>query len=147
MFLGEYKHSIDEKSRLTVPARYRLLLAEGGYITQGFDHNLMVLRAPTFEAMTRRLTQMSFTNSSVRELSRVLFSRAERVEPDSSGRILIPQFLRERVNLDGEVMVVGAGSYFEIWAPDLWSKQIDHLQKAQDNAQYFADLDLFANES
>jgi MraZ protein len=107
----------------------------------------MVLRTPTFEAMSRRVNQMSFTNASVRELSRVLFSRAERVEPDGSGRILIPQFLRERVNLDGEALVVGAGNYFEIWSPDLWNKQIDHLQKSQDNAQYFAGLDLFAAEN
>lgn len=147
MFLGEYTHSIDEKGRLTVPARYRQLLAEGGYITQGFDHNLMVLRTPTFEAMVRRLTQMSFTNSSVRELSRVLFSRAEKIEPDGSGRILIPQFLREEVKLAGDVNVVGAGNYFEIWSPELWNGQKTHLNKAQDNAQYFANLDLFANES
>ncbi len=147
MFLGEYTHSIDEKGRLTVPARYRQLLAEGGYITQGFDHNLMVLRTPTFEAMVHRLDQMSLTNSSARELRRVLFSQAERIEPDGSGRILIPQFLRQKVNLDSSAMVVGAGSYFEIWALDMWSKQMDHLQKTQENAQYFADLDLFANES
>jgi MraZ protein len=146
MFLGEYKHSVDDKGRLTVPARYRQLLAEGGYITQGFDHNLMVLRAPAFEAMSKRLTQMSFTNPSVRELSRVLFSRAEKIEPDGSGRILIPQFLRERVNLDGDALVVGAGNYFEIWSPEHWTKQVDHLQKSQDNAQYFAGLDLFAAE-
>ncbi|MGH2583247.1 MAG: division/cell wall cluster transcriptional repressor MraZ [Anaerolineales bacterium] len=147
MFLGEYRHSIDDKSRLTVPARYRQLLAEGGYITQGFDHNLMVLRTQTFEAMIRRLNQMSFTNAHVRELSRLLFGRAERVEPDGSGRILIPQFLREKVNLDGEVTVIGAGNYFEIWQPELWAKQNETLNKAQDNAQYFADLDLFAAES
>lgn len=146
MFLGEYKHSVDDKGRLTVPARYRQLLAEGGYITQGFDNNLMVLRAPAFEAMSKRLTQMSFTNPNVRELSRVLFSRAEKIEPDGSGRILIPQFLRERVNLDGDALVVGAGNYFEIWSPEQWTKQVDHLQKSQDNAQYFAGLDLFAAE-
>ncbi|MEX1071232.1 MAG: division/cell wall cluster transcriptional repressor MraZ [Anaerolineales bacterium] len=146
MFLGEYKHSIDDKGRLTVPARYRQLLAEGGYVTQGFDHNLMVLRAPAFEAMSKRLTQMSFTQPNVRELSRVLFSRAERIEPDGSGRILIPQFLRERVNLDGDALVVGAGNYFEIWAPEHWNAQVDYLQKSQDNAQYFAGLDLFAAE-
>ena len=147
MFLGEYHHSIDDKNRLTVPARYRQLLAEGGYITQGFDHNLMVLRLPTFEAMTRRLNQMSFTNTRVRELNRMLFGRAERVEPDGSGRILIPQFLREKYNLNSEVMVIGVGNYFEIWHPERWAQQNETLNKAQDNAQYFADLDLFAAES
>lgn len=146
MFLGEYQHAIDEKGRLTVPARYRQLLAEGGYITQGFDRNLMVLRVPAFEQMSRKVNQMSLTNPSARELRRLLFSQAQLVEPDKSGRILIPQFLREEAGLDSEVMVVGVGNYFEIWPTTTWHKQMDNLRKAQDNAAYFAELDLFADE-
>ena len=146
MFLGEYSHSIDEKGRLTIPARYRQLLAQGAYITQGFDHNLMVLRPATFDSMKKKVSEMSFTKPQVRELNRFLFSRAELIEPDGSGRILIPQFLRDWIKLDGEAMVVGAGSYFEIWPPAIWKKQIEHTQESKDNAGYFADLDLFANE-
>lgn len=147
MFLGEYQHAIDKKGRLTVPARYRQLLAEGAYITQGFDRNLMVLRIAAFEAMTGKVNQMSLTNSGARKLRRVLFSRAERIEPDKSGRILIPSFLREEIGLDGEVMVVGVGNYFEIWSPATWQTQMKHLREAQNNAEYFAELDLFADES
>ena len=147
MFLGEYQHAIDKKGRLTVPARYRQLLAEGAYITQGFDRNLMVLRIAAFEAMTGKVNQMSLTNSGARKLRRVLFSRAERIEPDKSGRILIPSFLREAIGLDGEVMVVGVGNYFEIWSPATWQTQMKHLREAQNNAEYFAELDLFADES
>jgi len=147
MFLGEYQHSIDKKGRLTVPARYRQLLAEGGIITQGFDRNLMVLRIAAFEAMSAKVNQMSLTNSSVRELRRVLFSRAERIEPDKSGRILLPSFLRQELSLDGEVMVVGVGAYFEIWSPSTWQRQMKQLQEAQENAEYFAELDLFTDES
>jgi MraZ protein len=147
MFLGEYLHSTDKKGRLTVPSRYRQLLAEGGYITQGFDRNLMVLRVAAFESMSAKVNQMSITNSSARELRRILFSRAERVEPDKSGRILIPSFLREEIGLDGEVMVVGVGTYFEIWSPATWQRQMKHLRDTQNNAGYFAELDLFAEES
>ena len=147
MFLGEYQHSIDKKGRLTVPARYRQLLEEGGIITQGFDRNLMVLRIAAFEAMSAKVNQMSLTNSSVRELRRVLFSRAERIEPDKSGRILLPSFLRQELSLDGEVMVVGVGAYFEIWSPSTWQRQMKQLQEAQENAEYFAELDLFTDES
>lgn len=147
MFLGEYSHSIDEKGRLTVPARYRQLLAQGAYITAGFDHNLMVLLPATFDAMKKKVAQMSFTNPHVRELNRFLFSNAELVEPDGSGRILVPQFLRDEIQLNGEVRVVGAGSYFEIWSLERWKTQLEQAHKTQDNAQYFADLDLFANET
>jgi MraZ protein len=147
MFLGEYSHAIDEKGRLTVPARYRQLLAEGGYITRGFDHNLMVLRIASFEEMSRKVNQMSLTNPNTRELRRVLFAQAQFVQPDKSGRILIPQFLREQMGLDGDVQVVGMGAYFEIWTQDAWQKQIAKLREAQDNASYFAELDLFADEA
>jgi len=147
MFLGEYQHSLDKKGRLTVPARYRQLLAEGGYITQGFDRNLMVLRIAAFESMSAKVNQMSLTKSSARELRRVLFSRAERIEPDKNGRILLPSFLRQEIGLDGEVMVVGVGNYFEIWSPSTWQKQMKRLREAQDNAEYFAELDLFTDES
>lgn len=147
MFLGEYRHAIDEKGRITIPARYRQLLAEGAYITQGFDRNLMVLRIAAFENMSRKVNEMSLTHPGARELRRVLFSQAERVEPDKSGRILIPQFLRQEVGLDGEATVVGVGTYFEIWSAANWEKQKRHLAQAQDNAAYFSELDLFADES
>lgn len=147
MFLGEYQHAIDKKGRLTIPARYRQLLAEGAYITQGFDRNLMVLRIAAFEAMSGKVNQMSLTNSSARELRRILFSKAERVEPDKSGRILIPAFLRQEIGLDGEVMVVGVGNYFEIWSSASWQTQMKQLREAQNNAEYFAELELFADES
>jgi MraZ protein len=147
MFFGEYTHSIDEKGRLTVPVRYRQLLAEGGYITQGFDQNLMVLRTPTFENMVRNVTQQSLTHSNVRELGRALFSLAERIEPDGSGRILIPQFLRDELKLAVEVSVVGTGNYFEIWAPALWGAQKEKLRNARNDSDHFAGLNLFANEA
>lgn len=142
MFLGEYRHTLDDKGRLTVPARYRQLLAEGGYITQGFDRNLMVLREHSFEAMAERLNRQNITDSSVRELRRVLFSQAELVQPDKSGRILVPQIMRERHGLDGELVIVGGGTYFEIWTPQRWAAQSEHLDEASDNANYFDKLEL-----
>jgi MraZ protein len=62
MFLGEYRHSIDNKDRLTVPARYRDLLDDGAYILRGFDRNLMVLTTKAFESISHRLDQMSLTD-------------------------------------------------------------------------------------
>lgn len=147
MFLGEYRHSVDPKGRLTLPARYRQLLENGGYITQGLDRNLMVWQKESFEKLARQISQQSITDSNVREFSRLFFGDAERVEWDGSGRILLPQFLRERHQLDGEVIIKGSGDYFEIWQPNQWAKQMANLEKAQDNAQYFAKLNLFTNES
>ena len=142
MFLGRYNHTIDEKGRLTIPARFRELLENGAYVTQGFDRNLMVLTAPSFEQIYSRVNQMSMTDPTARQLKRLIFSAAERCEIDRAGRMLLPQFLREAVQLNGEAMIVGAGDYFEIWSPDLWAQQNELLQDAEANAQRFAALDL-----
>ena len=142
MFLGQYRHTIDDKGRLTVPARFRDLLVNGAYITQGFEQNLMVLTSLGFEAITRRVNLNSITDPTARDLRRLLFSTAAQVEPDSNGRILIPQFLRERNQLDGEAVLVGVGDYFEIWTPEHWDNRLEVLMDTEANAQRFIGLDL-----
>jgi len=143
MFLGQYQHNLDDKGRLTIPARYRdLLAADGAYVLQGFDNNLMVLTAPTFEAISRRVNQMSLTDPTARLLKRLIFSTADRVEVDRAGRILLPQFLRQAAQLNGDVIIVGAGDFFEIWSPEIWAKQVEQLQDVEANAQRFMSLEL-----
>ncbi|NMB88080.1 MAG: division/cell wall cluster transcriptional repressor MraZ [Chloroflexi bacterium] len=142
MFLGQYEHTIDDKGRMTIPARYRDLLEDGAYITQGFDQNLMVLTATSFEEMYNRVNQMSMTDPTARQLKRLIFSHANRVEVDRLGRMLIPQYLRQAASIDGAAVVVGVGDYFEIWSPDNWASQTDNLLDAEANAQRFAALNL-----
>jgi MraZ protein len=142
MFLGRYEHTIDEKGRLIIPVRYRDLLENGAYLTQGFDRNLMVLDAPSFEKIYEHVNQMSMTDPVVRQLRRFIFSSAERVEIDRAGRMLLPQFLREVAMLESTAMIVGVGDYFEIWSSQHWNQQNDILQDADANMQRFAALDL-----
>lgn len=142
MFLGEYRHSIDDKGRLTVPARFRQLLEEGGYITEGFDGELMVMQKDEYERIGKSIQELSLTNQKMRELSRSWFSKGERVQPDGSGRILLPQFLRDRHNLQSEVVLVGVGGRFEIWAPDVWDASSASLDEAKKDPNYFAEVDL-----
>ncbi len=142
MFLGRYTHNIDSKGRLTVPARFREYLSEGAYISQGFDHNLMVLTTAAFEQLSKTINQMSITDPTNRQLKRLIFAGADRVELDRVGRIRIPQFLRQVASLDGEVVLIGVGDYFEIWSPEAWSPLAAELQDTQANAQRFAALEL-----
>ncbi len=142
MFLGQYEHTIDEKGRLTIPARYRDLLLNGAFITQGFDENLMVLTADSFQLIYERVNRMSMTNPSARQLKRLIFSHADRIEFDRAGRILIPQFLRQAARLDGTAILVGVGDYFEIWSQELWNEEDASLQDTEANNQRFAALDL-----
>ena len=142
MFLGQYRHTLDSKDRLTVPARYRELLEGGAYVLQGFDRNLMVMTDAAFDTIRKRVQGMSLTDPMTRLLRRLVFSTADRVDLDKAGRILIPQFLRESAQLQSDVVLVGAGDYFEIWATEPWTDQNAQLQDAEANAQRFAALDL-----
>ncbi len=140
MFLGQYQHNIDNKGRLTIPARFReLLVAEGAYVTQGFDNNLTV---PSFDQIYHRVNRMSMTDPMARLLKRLIFSAADLLDIDKAGRILIPQFLREAAGLDGEVVIVGVGDYFEIWSPIIWQEQLSQIKDVEANAQRFMALDL-----
>jgi len=144
MFLGQYQHTLDNKGRLTIPARYRDLLDDGAYLTQGFDRNLMVMTVSAFEALSRRINSMSITDSRARLLRRLLFSNGERVDVDKAGRILIPQFLRQSASLDSDAIVVGGGDYFEIWSPGHWAEQAVRLNDAEANADLFSIFDISA---
>jgi MraZ protein len=142
MFLGQYVHSIDSKSRLTVPARFRATLASGGYIVQGYERNLMVYTTETFERLATRTYSHSTTDPEVRNLRRFIFGGAHQVSLDSTGRILIPDFLKEFAGLDDDATIVGTGEYFEIWNPDEWEKKRVTLTDPESNAERFTAFDL-----
>ncbi|MFZ2094995.1 MAG: division/cell wall cluster transcriptional repressor MraZ, partial [Anaerolineales bacterium] len=144
---GEYRHSIDNKDRLTVPVRYRELMEEGAYIMRGLDRNLMVLTTKAFEAISQRLDQKSFTDPLTRDLRRLFFGSASRLEIDKVGRILLPDFLCKIANLTSEkdAVLVGQGSYFEIWSTDEWALQQQALEEPEANKERFKVLDLSIN--
>lgn len=147
MFLGRYYHTVDDKGRLTVPSRYRdLLAADGAYLTQGFDQNLNVYPLPIFERISTRVNQQSMTDPSARILRRLMFSNAELVVLDKAGRILVPQFLRDEISLNSEAVIVGMGDYFEIWSPELWMGQTTMMEESEPIAVRFMDLDLSTGE-
>ena len=142
MFLNQYHHSFDDKGRLTIPAKFRSLPDEGAYVIQGLDRNLMVLPPDVFRVIYDRLMGMSLTDPGTRLLRRVILGNALQVVPDGAGRILLSPNLRNYASLQGEVVFVGQGDYFEIWSPELWQNQETLVNDAETNAQRFAALDL-----
>lgn len=142
MFLGQYDHSIDAKSRLTVPVKFRAALASGAYVVQGFERNLMVYTTETFERLAKRAFSHTMTDPEVRAMWRVVFGGARQVNLDSAGRILIPTFLLEYAVLGTEAAIVGTGEYFEIWNPDDWAEELLSVTDPETNAGRFASFDL-----
>lgn len=142
MFLGEYQHSIDEKSRLTIPAKFRDELEKGCIVTRGFDKNLNLYTSEHFSTLVKRSQSLSLTAPETRDLQRLIFSGASDSEPDRSGRILIPPFLRTYAELDAEVYVVGMGQYIEIWSKAGWEAQLQKMNQPEANSQRFAAMSL-----
>lgn len=148
MFIGQFQHTLDDKGRLMIPARYRDLLAAGAYITQGFDKCLMVMTEAHFNEVYALINSLNMTDLSARQLRRMILSNAYQVEVDKVGRILIPLNLREFLGVaSGELTVAGQGEYFEVWAPAGWKAQMETLQDVEANAQRFAALNLSKNVS
>lgn len=142
MFLGQYQHNLDEKGRLMIPVRFRELLPEGAFITQGFDRCLMVMTPAYFEEVYRRINAMNLADPAVRMLRRQILANAFGVEVDKLGRILVPSILRQFANLEGEAVVAGQGEYFEIWSPVLWAGQMAEIQDPETGSQRYAALNL-----
>jgi MraZ protein len=142
MFLNQYQHSFDDKGRLTIPSKFRELPADGAFVVQGLDRNLMVLPPAVFRVLYDRLMAMNLADPTARLLRRIIIGNAQQVTPDSASRILLSQNLREYAELKTNVVFVGQGDYFEIWSPDLWKEQEVQVFDAETNAQRFAALDL-----
>jgi transcriptional regulator MraZ len=115
VFLGEYTHTLDEKGRLTLPARWRDELGDEVVITRGLDPCLFVFPMSKFELIAREYDQLGLGQSDARSLSRFLFAKATSDALDKQGRIIIPQSLREFAGINGEAVIAGANNRIEIW--------------------------------
>jgi len=142
MFLGHYEHTIDEKGRMIIPIRYREMLEGGAYIMMGFDGNLMVMTSSYFNQISEKINALSITDDSTRLLQMMIFQSADLLEVDRSGRILIPQFLRQKSKLADTAIITGAGQYFAIWSPEAWVKKLELLQDPEFTSQRFAALSI-----
>ncbi len=142
MFLGQYQHSLDAKGRIIVPARFREELAEGGFVTRGFDRCLMVMTLDYFELVYQRINAMNLADPATRELRRLFFANAYSITPDKIGRINLAPNLREFAKIESDTIVAGQGEYFEIWLPTLWEAQMTTLENEEANLERFSALDL-----
>jgi MraZ protein len=113
-------------------------LRDGAYVMEGLDGNLMVFTSAVFEKINQNISTLSITVESARDLRRKFFGNAGYLEIDKAGRILIPDYLRDSAGIQNDVVVTGAGSYFEIWSPEAWSRCQARLQDLVANKESFA---------
>jgi MraZ protein len=138
MFLGEYTHTIDSKGRLTIPAKFRGLLAAGVVVTRGLDQNLMAFTLEGWQELAERVNRLPLADPSAREFRRRVFSGAVDLVPDRQGRILLPPYLREFAGIDLEVVIAGNLTYAEIWSSDLWQPMRKAIESDSDASRWQA---------
>ena len=137
MLLGEYAHTIDDKSRLTLPAKFRESFADGGVVTRGLDGCLYLYAAGDWEGLVAsRLAELDPLAQEGRLMQRYFFSGAAEAEPDKQGRIMLPAALVEHASLGREVVVAGVYDHLEIWDRAAWR---DHLKEVEGSAQHVAE--------
>ena len=135
MFLGTHSPRLDDKGRLTLPAKYRDALAEGLMVTKGQDHCLYVFPRAEFEEMARRVAQAPLTNESVRAYQRDLFAGTDEQKPDGQGRIAVVPELRRYANLRKDCVVIGAITRLEIWDAQAWQTYLDQHEDSYAQAR------------
>ncbi len=129
MFQGATQLSLDSKSRLAIPARYRDMLqahcAGQLVMTADADGCLLLYPQPEWQPIREKLMQLSAFNPRIRSLQRFLVGHAEDVAMDATGRVLVSPTLRTFAALDKRVMLVGQGNKFELWDEAKWQAQQD----------------------
>lgn len=135
MFLGEFQHTLDDKGRVILPARFRERLSTGLVVTRGMDRCLDVWPRSAYEKRVEETRALPREHKRARWHRRLLTSGAHDDVPDSQGRIVIPSGLREFAGLNRELVICGNDDKVEIWDLRRWEAELE-LAEAD-----FADLD------
>jgi len=143
MFMGEFQHSIDDKGRIIVPAKFREPLGPQFIVTRGLDNCLFVYPMSEWGVLEQKLKSLPLMKSDARAFSRFFFSGATECELDKQGRVNLPNHLREYAKLDKDCVVIGVSNRVEVWSKAIWE---GYYQQSEDTfndiAEKLVDLDF-----
>jgi MraZ protein len=135
MLLGEYEHTIDEKNRLTLPAKFRRAFVDGILLTRGMDGCLNAFTRDEWDrVVTDQLAGLDPLSQEARRMRRFFYAGASEAELDRQGRVMIPGALLEYAKLDREVVVAGVHDHLEIWDRAAWRKELAEVEGGAESA-------------
>ena len=133
MLIGEYTHTIDDKNRVSLPSKFRSLMGKKIVLTPGLDQCLFAFTLKEWERIAGKLSEnASMLSSDMRSFTRYMFGGASEAEVDTIGRVLVPDFLRERANLKTKVVLIGVQNRVEIWSEKAWGEYKRQVEKGAD---------------
>ncbi len=141
MFIGEYTHSVDQKGRIAVPAKFRAELNRGAVITRGLDNCLFIYTKKEWEKLAEKMTAMPIGQKNSRAFARLMLAGAMDVELDVQGRVVIPEYLRQFATIQKQAVVAGLYNRIEIWDLAKWQAYKSATEKnSEDIAERMGEL-------
>ena len=122
MFIGEYKHTIDEKGRLAVPVKFRAQLSGGAVVTRGLDNCLFLYTEEEWKNLAERLAKLPIGKANSRAFARLMLAGAMDVSLDKQGRVILPDYLRKYAAVGKNVVVARLYNRLEIWDEAKWEE-------------------------
>ena len=144
MFIGEYSHSLDDKGRLAIPAKFRALLDTGAVVARSLDNQCLTLYPrKKWEEIAEKLANIPIGQKEARAFARLILSGATDIEFDKQGRINIPEYLIKFAQFNKKATVTGQYDKIEIWSEDSWLSYTQAAETTSDNVdQGLAELGL-----
>ena len=135
MFTGEYRHSVDDKGRVAVPAKFRAQIEEGAVVSRWLDACLAIHTRTGWEQLSVKVAGLPITDAGSRLFQRYVFAGAFEADLDRQGRVVVPAYLREWAGLGSEAVIVGSRDHAEIWSPARWDDYRRALEDPDSLAQ------------
>jgi MraZ protein len=143
VFLGEFEHTLDDKGRLAIPARFRPELGQGLVLTRGLDRCLFAWPLAEWRTVAEKLGRLSLMHAEARRLQRLLFAGAVDTQLDRLGRVLVPTFLRSYAGLQDAVVVAGVLNRIEVWDREQWNvERTAAEEQSAELAEHLSELGL-----
>ncbi|MEK7614832.1 MAG: division/cell wall cluster transcriptional repressor MraZ [Patescibacteria group bacterium] len=120
MFIGEYKHNLDDKGRLAIPSKFRDALATGAVVTRGLDTSLFLFPKEEWDKLAEKLASLPLGQSNSRAFARLMLAGAMDVSLDSQGRVVLPEYLREYAGMKKNIILAGLFNRLELWDEEKW---------------------------
>ena len=137
LFIGEYRHNMDAKGRLAIPANFRGILGDQFYVAVGLDRCVALYTEEQFSNLYDRLLDYPDTKKNSRHLMQQMMGQARNCEPDAQGRVMIPANLIKYADLKKDCAIVGVGNHVEIWDGAYWdqlaNETLDNLSDIAEN--------------
>jgi MraZ protein len=132
MFIGEYRHTFDQKNRISLPAKFRKDLGASVVVTRGLDKCLWIFSKSAWKKQAESFSAHSAGGAAGRGLARLMLAGASEAEVDKSGRVLVPDYLKSFASLSEKAVIAGVSDRVEVWDEKAWERYTASIERDAD---------------